>query len=166
MVRRPRPDPVGPGQESAWDYPRPPRVEPADARIRVVLGGVTIVDTRRAQRVLETSHPPVYYVPITDVVDATLEATDGTSFCEYKGHARYYTVRAGDAVAVDAAWGYPDPEPRFASLRDHVAFYADRVDAGFVDDEQITPQPGGFYGGWVTSRVAGPFKGTPGTWHW
>lgn len=156
-----KPDPKKPGQESVWDYPRPPRTEPTPRRIRVVLGGVTIVDTTRALRVLETSHPPVYYVPIDDVLAGALREVERATYCEFKGSARYYDVVAGSARAKEAAWSYPGTE-----LDGRVAFYAGKVDACFVDDEQARPQEGGFYGGWVTSDLAGPFKGGPGTNGW
>ena len=163
---RPEPIAAGPGQESVWDYPRPPRLEPVSARLVVVLAGETIADTTRGYRVLETSHPPNYYVPLDDVVFSTLERTEGRSFCEFKGRAHYYTVRAGNRVEPDAAWGYAAPSPAYAPLVGHVAFYAGRMDACFVDGERVTPQPGGFYGGWITSKVVGPFKGGPGTRGW
>ena len=154
-------DPPAPGQESVWDYPRPPHIEPTPRRIRVVLGGVTIVDSTRALRVLETSHPPVYYVPLADVRAEALDTADRSTFCEFKGDARYFTVRGGPRTEPDAAWTYDD-----GPLAGHVAFYAARMDACFVDDEQATPQPGGFYGGWITTDLAGPFKGGPGTTGW
>lgn len=157
----PRPDPKGPGQESVWEYPRPPRTEPVTRRVRVVLGGVTLVDSRRALRVLETSHPPVYYVPIDDVKAGALRDAPRATFCEFKGAARYFDVVAGGARAKDAAWTYPTGE-----LESYVAFYAAKMDACFVDDEQVRPQEGGFYGGWITSDLAGPFKGGPGTQGW
>lgn len=157
----------GAGQESVWDYTRPPRLEPTPRRVRVVLGGVTIADTRRALRVLETSHPPTYYVPPEDVLWEYLEAAPGSgSMCEWKGAARYFSVTAGGRRAHRAAWSYPDPAPAFRALKDHVAFYAAQMDACFVDDEQARPQPGGFYGGWVTPDVVGPFKGAPGSEGW
>jgi uncharacterized protein (DUF427 family) len=140
--------------ESVWDYPRPPRVEPANRRIRVVLGGETIVDTRRAHRVLETSHPPVYYVPAEDVVPGALAPAGGrTTFCEWKGTASYFDVSAGGARAERAAWTYPDPIAGFEEIKDAVAFYPALMDACYVDDERVEPQPGGFYGGWITSDV-------------
>lgn len=157
---------VGAGQESVWDYPRPPALEAVDARLVVVLGGVTIADTRSAYRVLETSHPPNYYFPPDDIVPGALVPTDGTSFCEWKGRARYFTVRGGDRVEEQAAWAYPAPSTRFAPITGYVAFYPGRMDACFVDDERVVPQDGGFYGGWITSRVVGPFKGGPGTRGW
>lgn len=154
-------------RESVWDYPRPPRVEPTSRRIRVVLGGETIVDTTRAQRVLETSHPPVYHVPAADVRPGALEpAGGGGTFCEWKGRATYFDVVAGGQRASRAAWTYRDPAPGFESIRDGVAFYAGAMDACFVDDERVTPQPGGFYGGWITADLEGPFKGVPGSGGW
>jgi uncharacterized protein (DUF427 family) len=156
----------GPGQESVWDYPRPPRVEPVAARVRVELGGVTIADTRRAVRVLETSHPPTYYIPLADVVPGAAAPVAARSFCEWKGEALYYDLQGGGRVARAAAWGYPSPTPAFRALQGCVAIYAGRVDACWVADERVTPQPGGFYGGWITTAVVGPFKGGPGTAGW
>lgn len=150
--------------ESVWDYPRPPRVEPTERRIRVELGGETIVDTHRAHRVLETSHPPVYYVPLDDVVPGVLEPSGSrTTFCEWKGEAAYLDVVAGGKRAERAAWTYHDPRSGFQSIRDAVAFYPASVDACLVDDERVEPQSGGFYGGWITSDLVGPFKGAAGT---
>lgn len=156
----------GPGQESVWDYPRPPRLEPVTERLRVVLGGVTIADTRHGFRVLETSHPPTYYLPVTDVLPDVLVRVDGASWCEWKGAAHYYDVRVGDRLAPRAAWGYATPNAAYAALANTVAFFAARMDACFVDDEQVVPQPGDFYGGWITRRVVGPFKGGAGTRGW
>jgi len=156
----------GPGQESVWDYPRPPRIERFDGRIRVVHGGITIADTTAAQRVLETSHPPVYYIPPAHIHMDHLRLLDRMSWCEWKGSALYYDVEVGDAVARAAAWAYPDPTPEFAALKDHVAFYPGLMDACYVNGERAEPQPGGFYGGWITSNIVGPFKGEPGTRFW
>ena len=159
--------PVAPGQESVWDYPRPPRLESSPRRIRVVLGGITIADTQHALRVLETSHPPTYYVPPADVRWDYLEVVPGIgSVCEWKGAAHYFNVSAGGRREARAAWSYSDPTPAFSALKDHVAFYVRSMDACFVDKEQARPQPGGFYGGWVTSDVVGPFKGEPGSEGW
>ncbi len=132
----------------------------------VVLGGVTIADTRRGYRVLETTHPPNYYFPPDDVLAEAVERSEGTSFCEFKGRATYWTARAGGREARDAAWGYESPSVAFAPIKDHLAFYAGRVDACYVDDELVTPQPGDFYGGWITANIEGPFKGGPGTRGW
>jgi uncharacterized protein (DUF427 family) len=165
MSRAKRIEP-GPGQESVWDYPRPPRIEEVSRHIQVVFSGVTIADTHHAKRVLETSHPPVYYIPPTDVRLEYLREEPGSSFCEWKGRARYYTVAVGNRRAAWAAWSYPDPVRRYASIKDHIAFYAGPMDACTVDGEQVEPQPGGFYGGWITPDVVGPFKGGPGTMGW
>jgi uncharacterized protein (DUF427 family) len=155
------------GQESVWDYPRPPCLEPSARHVRVLLGGLTIADTRRALRVLETSHPPTYYIPLEDVLPDVLLSEPGLgSVCEWKGAARYYTVKAGGLSAARAAWSYPSPSAPFAALKDHVAFYARAMEACFVDDELVRPQPGDFYGGWITKDVVGPFKGEPGTEGW
>lgn len=161
-----RRDTPKPGQESVWDYPRPPRAEAVPERIRVKFNGVVIADTTAAWRVLETSHPPVYYIPPGDIRPDCLEDAPGSSFCEWKGQARYYTVRVGDRVSEKCAWSYGDPPASLAAIRDHIAFYAHGVDACFVGDEQVVPQDGSFYGGWITARIVGPFKGGPGTWGW
>jgi uncharacterized protein (DUF427 family) len=159
-------DPIGPGQESVWDYPRPPRVESFTGRIRVVFNGKTIVDTTNAKRVLETSHAPVYYIPPHDIDPECLHPTARESWCEWKGVARYFDVEIGDARAPKSAWYYSRPTPGFASIAGHVAFYADGMDACYVNDELVRPQPGGFYGGWITDNIVGPFKGAPGTKGW
>ena len=163
---RPVPQAVLPGQESVWDYPRPPRVEAVDARVSVVLGGEQVVDTRDVVRVLETSHPPVYYLPIAAFAPFSLVQTAGSSFCEFKGSARYLNVRGGTALAERAAWNYPSPEAGFEMLADRVAVYAARMDECTVDGERVTPQPGNFYGGWITANVVGPFKGGAGSLGW
>ena len=152
--------------ESVWDYPRPPRVEPSARRIRVVLGDVTVADTTRAFRVLETSHPPGYYIPPGDVLNEYLRPSRRRTFCEFKGQASYYDLVVDKRVVRDAAWYYPDPAPGYEVIRDHLAFYPGRVDACFVDEEQVVAQAGDFYGGWVTAEIEGPFKGGPGTAGW
>jgi uncharacterized protein (DUF427 family) len=155
-------------RESVWDYPRPPRVEPSGKRVRVVLGGTVIADTTRTHRVLETSHPPVYYVPLDDIVPGALEPSRGrTTFCEWKGTAAYYDVIGGNGRRVGrAAWTYHDPTPGFEAIRDAVAFYPGLTDECTVDGEHVEAQEGGFYGGWITSEIIGPFKGPPGTRGW
>jgi uncharacterized protein (DUF427 family) len=163
---RPRPEPVGPGQESAWDYPRPPRLEPVERRIRVELGGLVIAETEAAYRVLETSHPPNYYLPPDDIRPGTLVRSTRRSFCEWKGEAHYFDVHAGERHELAAAWGYDTPSAGFERIAGFVAFYAGRMDACWVGDELVVPQPGGFYGGWVTSAIVGPFKGGPGSEGW
>ena len=156
----------GPGQESVWDYPRPPRVEPVPERIRVVVDGIDIADSTDAFRVLETAGAPVYYVPPEDVRMDLLRANTRRTFCEWKGEATYHTLVVPTREIPDIAWSYPDPNPGYEAIRDHLAFYASRVDEARVGDEQATPQPGGFYGGWVTSKIVGPIKGEPGSAGW
>ena len=152
--------------ESVWDYPRPPRVERCTSLVEVVLGGEAVARTVRSLRVLETSHPPTYYLPVGDFVEGSLRPAAGSSFCEWKGTAGYLDVMGGERVAERAAWYYPDPRPEFAELADHVAVYAGLMDRCTVAGEVVRPQPGGFYGGWITSWVVGPFKGEPGTQGW
>jgi uncharacterized protein (DUF427 family) len=154
-----------PGQESVWDYPRPPRVEATGERIRIEFAGQTIVDTTDAVRVLETSHPPVYYVP-RDAVTAKLERAPGSSFCEFKGAASYESIRVGDRVADGAVWYYPTPSPGYEALVGRVAVYPSRMDRCEVAGETVLPQEGDFYGGWITAKIVGPFKGGPGTYGW
>jgi uncharacterized protein (DUF427 family) len=163
---RPVPEPVAPGEESAWEYPRPPRLERATALLEIVLGGTTIAATRDGWRVLETSHPPNYYLPRDAFAPSSVEPAGGASFCEFKGRASYWTLRGGGVTVPDAAWSYEEPSAAFAPIAGHLAVYADRVDACFVDGERVTPQPGGFYGGWITAAVKGPFKGVQGSRGW
>jgi uncharacterized protein (DUF427 family) len=156
----------GPGQESVWDYPRPPHLESTPKRLQVVFNGVTLADSSRGYRVLETSHPPVYYIPPEDIQMQYLQATPKQSFCEWKGVAGYYTIVVGDKQAANAAWYYPSPSDRFAPIQDYVSFYASRMDVCSVDGEIVAAQAGDFYGGWITADIVGPFKGGLGTWGW
>jgi uncharacterized protein (DUF427 family) len=156
----------GPGQESVWDYPRPPRVEPVPERIRVVVDGVTIADSSRALRVLETAGPPVYYVPESDVRADLLARTPHETVCEFKGQATYFALRLPARTIENLAWSYLEPSAGYEAIRGHLAFYAGLVDEAWLGDERATPQPGRFYGGWITSRVVGPFKGEPGSFGW
>ena len=165
-VRRPVPERPGPGQESVWDYPRPPRVEPSTELVEVELGGRVVASTKQSWRVLETSHPPTYYLPREAFGPEVLRPAEGATWCEWKGRAAYFDVVAGDRVAARAAWTYPHPTAGFASLAGAVAVMPGLVDRCTVDGETVVPQPGSFYGGWVTSRVVGPFKGGPGTSGW
>ncbi len=148
------------------DFPRPPAIEPVLDEVQIVLGGQTIASTKAAWRILETTHPPTYYLPREAFAPGVLSASRRTSFCEWKGVASYVTLTGGDRTEVDAGWTYPSPNPAYAALRDHVAVYAGRMDSCMVGDERVVPQPGGFYGGWVTSDFIGPFKGGPGTQFW
>lgn len=163
---RPRPDLAGPGQESVWAFPRPPIAQASDAWILIEHCGQIIADTRRAIRTLETSHPPSYYIPRIDIAPNTLRRAEGSSFCEWKGAATYWDVVVGDVVLPRVGWSYASPTSSFAALRDHVAFYAAPFDRCSVDGETVSPQLGDFYGGWITSRVVGPFKGIPGSRGW
>lgn len=163
---RPRPDPAGPGQESVWAYPRPAIAQPTEARITIEHRGQIVADTRSAIRTLETSHPPSYYIPRADIAPDMLRRAEGSSFCEWKGAAAYWDVIVGDAVLSRVGWSYASPTAPFAMLRDHVAFYAAPFDRCTVAGETVIPQPGEFYGGWITSKVAGPFKGIPGSRGW
>ena len=162
----PTPIPPGPGQESVWDYPRPPRLEDTARRIRVILNGAVIADSCQAKRVLETSHPPVYYLPPQDVQMAYFHLTPKATFCEWKGRAIYYTITVGDRHVDNGAWSYPEPTDSFRDIAHYIAVYPGKMEACYVDDEPVQAQPGDFYGGWITSRITGPFKGAPGTWGW
>ena len=154
------------GQESVWDYPRPPRLERVDERLRVEFGGETVAETCEGLRVLETSHPPVYYFPPRDVQNRFLVTAPGQSFCEFKGIAHYWSLEVNGRCAPRAAWSYAAPRPAYEDLKGCLAFYASRVDACWVGTERVEPQAGDFYGGWITSRVVGPFKGGPNTLGW
>lgn len=171
MNRRPLPPGVvriepGPGQESVWDYPRPPRVEPVPVRVRALMAGRPIGDSTRALRVLETAGAPVYYLPPDDVDLARLRPGTRTSLCEWKGEATYVDLVDGSRRVPDIGWTYRDPNPGYEAIRDHVAFYAAKLDEAWVGDDRAGPQPGGFYGGWVTAAIVGPIKGDPGSWGW
>jgi uncharacterized protein (DUF427 family) len=166
LPHQPAPDPVQPGQESVWDYPRPPVAEQTARHIRILHRGLVLADTRAAWRTLETSHPPTYYIPQADIAMARLEPNPARSLCEWKGQAAYWDVVIGDERIAAAGWSYPSPTPAFARIAGHIAFYAAPFDEVTIDGEQVTPQPGGFYGGWVTSREAGPFKGIAGSRFW
>ena len=149
--------------ESVWDYPRPPRLEATSRRIRIVHAGQTLADTTQALRILETSHPPVYYLPPGQVrMDLLQRSASRGSFCEFKGVATYWNL----GLATDVAWSYERPTGAYVSLAGHLAFYASRVDECWVDDERVVPQAGDFYGGWITADLRGPFKGAPGTRGW
>ena len=163
-----RPEPTTPaaGQESVWAYPRPPRIEPFSGRIEVHFGGELILSTGASWRLLETSHPPVYYLPVSAAKPGALRPAPGSSFCEWKGSAHYFDVFGGCQRADRAAWGYKVPSLEFGPIAGHVAIYASLMDTCLVDGEVVTPQPGGFYGGWITSKQVGPFKGVPGSSFW
>lgn len=155
-----------PGQESVWDYPRPPRLESSTKKIQVVFNKVIIAESQNTYRVLETSHPPVYYIPPEDVQMEYLTKTERQSYCEWKGVANYYTLTVGDRTEENTAWFYPEPTPNFKPIQNYIAFYPSRMDACYVDGEKVESQPGDFYGGWITKDIVGPFKGGAGTWGW
>ena len=159
-------DAPGPGQESVWDYPRPPRLEKVAKRVRVVFADATLADTQDAWRVCETASPPTYYVPIQDVGMEYLTPSRRRSVCEWKGQAVYFTPAVEGQSAPDAVWSYPLPWAGFEPIAGHLAFMAGAMDACYVGDDLVKPQPGGFYGGWITPELVGPFKGDPGTGHW
>jgi uncharacterized protein (DUF427 family) len=163
---RPRAGQAGVDQESVWDYPRPPRLERCHKRIEIWLGGEKIADTTSSFRVLETSHPPGYYLPPDAFLPGVLSRARGSSICEFKGAATYWTLSAGGRVAEAAGWSYESPTPTFRDMAGFVAVYAGRMDECRVDGETVMPQPGNFYGGWITQDIAGPFKGGPGTMGW
>ncbi len=163
---RARPVAPEPGQESAWDYPRPPKVEATSKRIRVIFNGVVIADTTEAKRVLETSHPPSYYIPQKDIKMEHFSTTPRKTFCEYKGTASYFTVTVNGKESLGSAWSYVNPAKGYEAIKDYVAFHPGRMGACYVGEEKVKAQAGDFYGGWITSDVVGPFKGEAGTHGW
>lgn len=156
----------GPGQESVWDYPRPPRLEPFAGSIKILFNGEVLAAAESAFRVLETSHPPVYYLSPESIRMEWLVKSERSSFCEFKGQAGYYHVRVKDQLAMDSVWFYPSIQSAYKEIEGHLAFYAHKMEACYVNDELVDAQAGNFYGGWITSNIVGPFKGTPGTWGW
>ncbi len=154
------------GQESVWDYPRPPRLELTNKHLKIIFNGEVIAETGNAYRVLETSHPPVYYFPPEDVRMEFLTENENSSFCEWKGRASYYDLQVGEKFIKNAAWFYKNPTKSFAEIENHLAFYPSKMDACFVDDELVQSQEGDFYGGWITKDIVGPFKGGAGTFDW
>ena len=152
-----------PGQESVWDYPRPPLARRCNRRVEVRDGDIVVAATTRSIRLMETASPPTFYIPPDNVAEELLVEVAGNSVCEWKGAARYWALARNPDVPI--AWDYPRPRARFEMLQNYVSFYPGRI-ACFVDDERVEPQPGRFYGGWITKDVVGPFKGEPGTGHW
>ncbi len=156
-----------PGQESVWDYPRPPRLEAVTKHVRIEQSGIVIADSNRTFRVLETSHPPVFYIHPDDIKEGVLQPSAARStFCEFKGQAKYWDLVIGEERLPGVAWSYPAPTSGFAAIKDYLAFYPSKVDACYVNDERVQAQEGDFYGGWITSDIVGPFKGGVGTWGW
>jgi uncharacterized protein (DUF427 family) len=166
MCPRPIPEPIAPGQESVWDYSLPPVIRASDEEIIVILGGAEICETRSSLRMLERGHPPTYYLPRSAFIEGFIEADAWDFFCGWKGRAAYLDVIGGSKVAARGAWYYPHPNARYAAILDHVGIYAGAMDECLVDGERVVPQPGGVYGGWITSTVTGPIKGGPGTEDW
>ena len=165
MFRPKRIEP-GPGQESVWDYPRPPRLEAIEQRVTVTFGGKLIADTTGALRILETSHPPTVYIPPADIDMSCIEQASGTSMCEWKGRAKYVDLVVGERRSAQAGWYYPSPVAAYADLKDFISFYPSRVDQCTIGEEIVQAQEGDFYGGWITKNLVGPFKGAPGTRGW
>lgn len=165
-MRWPTPDNAGPGQESVWDYPRPPRLEEFAGSVTIEFGGQLIASATRGWRVLETSHPPTYYLPRDAFQADVLQPTRGASWCEWKGQASYIDLVVASHTAPRAAWTYERPSAAFAPIADAIAVMAAQVDRCTVNGEEVLPQPGGFYGGWINSWIVGPFKGIPGSMGW
>ena len=166
MLRPKRIEPK-PGQESVWDYPRPPRLEQSPKQIKIVFNDVAIAQSNRTFRVLETSHPPSFYIPPEDIkMEYLIPVASSRSFCEWKGVAGYYNLRVGDREVINAAWYYPEPTSQFAAIKNYLAFYPSKMDACYVDSELVKAQAGDFYGGWITEDIVGPFKGEAGSWGW
>lgn len=166
FLSRPEPIPPQPGQESVWDYPRPAVLEDTTKHLKVVYQGIVLAETRRGKRVLETSHPPAYYFPPDDVQESYLVLSSRQGVCEWKGRYDYYDIQLGGQILTQAVWRYFETTPNFQSMQGYYGFLARAMEACYVDDEQVVPQPGEFYGGWITSDIVGPFKGGPGTWGW
>lgn len=153
-------------EESVWDYPRPPRLEAFHGTVKVIARGITMAESSGSYRVLETSHPPVYYIPVEDIASEYLKKTDKTTVCEFKGKATYWHLKIGEEMIENAAWSYENPVPAYGAIAGYLAFYAEKMDACYVNGEQVKPQEGNFYGGWITSNIRGPFKGAKGTEGW
>ncbi len=165
-MSRPKPFPIAAGEESVWDYPRPPRLEKVEAELIVFFAGRPIAKSNRGYRVLETSHPPGYYLPPEDVDQSVLRPSGLTTGCEWKGTGRYHHLVDGNHRSENAAWYYDRPRPAFAPIANYLSFYPGRVDRCLVNGEEVIPQPGNFYGGWITKNIKGPFKGIEGSWGW
>jgi uncharacterized protein (DUF427 family) len=156
----------GPGQESVWDYPRPPWLEQFQGHIRIVWQNEVIADTNEAYRILETSHPPTFYLPPSSFKEGVLKPADGRSFCEFKGSASYFDLTLNEQISHRAAWCYQNPNKVYAQIKDYICVYAHKVGDCFVNDARVEAQEGDFYGGWIYDKIVGPFKGAPGTWGW
>jgi uncharacterized protein (DUF427 family) len=163
-----KPNPIlpQPGQESVWDYPRPAILEDTHKHLKIIFNGIVLAETDKAKRVLETSHPPCYYIPPEDIKLEYLIPTSRKTACEWKGLCQYSDVSVGDKNVNNATWQYIQPAPNFSSIQGYYSFYASLMDACYVNDELVQAQAGDFYGGWITADIVGPFKGGLGTWGW
>lgn len=166
MTKHPKAEKPKKGQESVWDYPRPPKLEKVTSSVEVFFAGRRIASSNNALRILETSHPPTIYIPPSDIDLNILVKSNRSTFCEWKGIGGYYHLHSLKEKMLDAAWYYPDPKPNFIALKDHIAFYPSKVEACFINGERVHSQEGDFYGGWITSNIVGPFKGAPNTYGW
>lgn len=153
-------------EESVWDYPRPPKLEKVNSTVEVFFAGRRIASSNNALRILETSHPPTIYIPPEDIEKDVLIKSDQTTFCEWKGKGNYYHLESGSQRVENAAWYYPEPKKSYRELKDHLSFYPSKVEACFINGEKVEAQAGDFYGGWITSKIVGPFKGAPNTFGW
>ncbi|MFA0964191.1 DUF427 domain-containing protein [Roseivirga sp. BDSF3-8] len=166
MSKSTKREPARKGEESVWDYPRPPAIQPESRHVMVVIDGVVVADSNKAYRVLETSHPPVFYIPPKDVRTDLLVTSAKSSFCEFKGKALYAKYEHGNKSIEAVAWYYPSPDKAYESIKGYYAFYPSKADKCMVADEEVMAQEGDFYGGWITREIKGPFKGGAGTWGW
>ena len=153
-------------EESVWDYPRPPALETFSGHIRILHQNLVIADTNRSFRILETSHPPTYYIPFKDIKMSYFTTNDYSTFCEFKGKANYFDLKVNNEIIQNVGWYYLNPAKEYNALRDHIAFYPSKLDECLVNDEKVQAQEGDFYGGWITKNIKGPFKGGPGTFGW
>ncbi|MGI9533703.1 MAG: DUF427 domain-containing protein [Thermodesulfobacteriota bacterium] len=153
------------GQESVWDYPRPPKIDPDKRTVVVKYESELIAESTGTVRILETSSPPVFYIPEKDIELSLLKEGTGSSLCEWKGNAKYWDVITEIKIFENAAWSYPEPFPGYEEIRDYISFYPSMLEC-YVDGERVLPQQGGYYGGWVTTEIVGPYKGEPGTGGW
>jgi len=153
--------------ESVWDYPRPPKIELFSGHVRIINDHQVLADSNKAYRILETSHPPTYYIPFEDINMEYLSQNSYSTFCEFKGRAGYFDLISKNSSRIqNVGWFYPSPNSKYSNLKNHVCFYASKLDECWVNDEKVLPQKGDFYGGWITSNIKGPFKGGPGTFGW
>lgn len=158
-------DKPGSNEESVWDYPRPPALQKDTRQVNVMIGEVPVASTESAVRMLETASPPTFYLPPDDVNTELLIPAGGGSICEWKGKASYWTIQAGGQKVERGCWSYEHPRPAFKEIAGYFSFYPGMVTC-YVDGERVKPQPGGFYGGWMTAEIIGPVKGEPGTGGW